>query len=238
MAKRKPTPAPADPAATPLSALKLNDGTHGLPKNPRFIKDDRFRALCDSVRDNPEFMTLRPIITDENGVILCGDKRFRACRELKIDPLPAGWVKMAAGLPVAKKRRLIILDNRGFGEDDYDLLANEWNVEELLAAGLTEQDLSGFNPAAEKMQSEPAYTTEDTKADRRAAKIAERLTALAKNHKPKLETSAAIILSAESSEFICLEDGALPDFLAELRRYQENGESSPLAAILERTHKL
>jgi hypothetical protein len=142
---------------TPIKSIKLNDGTHGLPKNPRFIKDDRFRALCDSVRDNPEYMPARPIIVDESGVILGGNMRYRACRELKIDPLPAGWVQQVEGWPLEKKRRFIIMDNRGFGDDDMDMLANEWDIAELIAAGFSEADLTGiqtpdFQPATEEEQ--------------------------------------------------------------------------------------
>ena len=132
--------------ATPLAAIHLNDGTHGLPKNPRFIKDDRFRALCDSIRDNPEYMPARPIIVDESGVILGGNMRYRACKELKIDPLPAGWVQRVTGWPVEKKRRFIIMDNRGFGSDDMDMLANEWDIAELIAAGWAEDALTGPQP--------------------------------------------------------------------------------------------
>ncbi len=125
-----------NPTGTPLKSIHLNDGSHGLPKNPRFIKDDRFKALCDSVRDNPEYMPARPIIVDENGVILGGNMRYRACKELKIDPLPAGWVQRVAGWPVDKKRRFILLDNQGFGSNDWDILANEYgDIEELIKAG-------------------------------------------------------------------------------------------------------
>jgi hypothetical protein len=127
---------------TPLASIHLNDGSHGLPKNPRFIRDDRFRALCDSIRDNPEYMPARPIIVDESGVILGGNMRYRACRELKIDPLPAGWVQRVEGWPVEKKRRFIVMDNRGFGEDDWEALS-AWDPDELILAGFTAEEL-GF----------------------------------------------------------------------------------------------
>ena len=129
---------------TPLKSIHLNDGTHGLPKNPRFIRDERFRALCDSIRDNPEYMPARPIIVDEAGTVLGGNMRLRACRELKIDPLPAGWVVRVDGWTVEKKRRFIILDNRQFGGDSWEDLANEWSMEELIAAGFSEADLTGL----------------------------------------------------------------------------------------------
>ena len=127
----------------PISAIHLNDGKRGLPKNPRFIRDDRFAALVDSVRNNPDFMPARPIVADEDGVILGGNMRYRACKELGMAELPAEWVQTVTGWDVDKKRRFIILDNRGFGEDDMDMLGNEWDIEELVAAGFDEEDLIG-----------------------------------------------------------------------------------------------
>lgn len=127
-----------------LSEIKLNDGTHGLPKNPRFIRDERFRALCDSIRDNPEYMPARPIIVDEAGVILGGNMRFRGCRELKMADVPASWVMRVEGWPVEKKRRFILMDNQGFGEDDTDALVNDWAFQELIAAGYDPDKLEDF----------------------------------------------------------------------------------------------
>lgn len=131
------------PASIPLTDLHLNDGSHGLPKNPRFIRDARFKALCESVRDNPEYMPARPIICDERGVILGGNMRYLVCKELGMKTVPASWVKRFEGWSTEKKRRFIILDNRPFGEDDMDMLANEWDVEELIAAGFSEEELAG-----------------------------------------------------------------------------------------------
>jgi hypothetical protein len=145
------------PKTIPITSIHLNDGTHGLPKNPRFIKDERFAKLCDSIRDNPEFMPARPIVVDEAGVILGGIMRWRACKHLGMIELPASWVQRVTGWTVEKKRRFIILDNRGFGDDDFDLLANEWDIDELIAAGLTPEDLGNigvpdFEAATEEEQ--------------------------------------------------------------------------------------
>lgn len=137
-----------------LTDLKLNDGSHGLPKNPRFIKDKRFEALCKSVKENPEFMPPRPIVVDEAGVILGGNMRYRACRELGMTEIPADWVRVVEGLSVEKKRRFIILDNRGFGDDDFDMLANEWEIEELIGAGFDEKELGDLLDDSEKQGKE------------------------------------------------------------------------------------
>jgi len=125
-----------------LISLKLNDGTHGLPKNPRFIRGEKFAKLVDSIKDFPEAMPARGIVVDENSVILGGNMRWRACKELGLKEIPAEWVHRLKGLTVEQKRRFIIMDNRAFGEDDMDMLANEWDVSELIAAGFTDDELT------------------------------------------------------------------------------------------------
>ena len=137
-----------------LSSLHLNDGSHGLPKNPRFIRDARFKKLCDSIRDFPEAMPARGIVVDERGVILGGNMRWRACSELGMKEIPAAWVHRLTGLTVEQKRRFVIMDNRGFGEDDMDLLANEWDIDELLGAGFDEEELTGLVDKDEEQDAE------------------------------------------------------------------------------------
>jgi len=142
--RQKPKPKRKPTDTIPIGAIHLNDGKHGLPKNPRFIRDARFTALVESVRNNPDFMPARPIIVDERDTILGGNMRYRACCELGMTELPVAWVQTVTGWDVEKKRRFIILDNRPFGEDDMDMLANEWDIEELIAAGFSEEDLTGI----------------------------------------------------------------------------------------------
>lgn len=128
-----------------LTDLHLNDGSHGLPKNPRFIRDERFKKLCASVRDFPEAMPARGIVVDESGVILGGNMRYRACLANGMTEIPASWVHRLCGLTLEQKRRFIIMDNRPYGDDDFDLLANEWDIDELLKAGFDESELKGFS---------------------------------------------------------------------------------------------
>ncbi len=141
----KSSPKKTDPATVPLSSIHLNDGKHGLPKNPRFIRDERFDALCASIRDNPEYMPARPIIVNEDGCILGGNMRFRACKANGMKTVPASWIQRVEGWSIEKQKRFIIMDNRGFGEDDMDALANEWEIEDLIAAGFEEADLTGYD---------------------------------------------------------------------------------------------
>lgn len=113
-----------------ISQLKSN------PNNPRLIKDDKFKKLCTSIEQFPKMMELRPIIIDENNIILGGNMRFNALKHLGYKELPAEWVKQASELTEEQKQEFIVKDNVGFGEWDFDLLANEWDTEKLEEWGL------------------------------------------------------------------------------------------------------
>jgi len=115
--------------------MKLKD-IKPNPNNPRLVKDDRFKKLVNSIDKFPEMMELRPMIIDENSVILGGNMRYKALKELKRTEIPDSWVKRADELTDEQKRQFIIKDNVGFGEHDWEMLANEWDVEELNDWGL------------------------------------------------------------------------------------------------------
>jgi len=86
-------------------------------------------------------MPARGIVVDERGVILGGNMRWRACKANGMTEIPASWVRRLTGLTVEQKRRFIIMDNRAFGDDDMDLLANEWDLAELTIAGFDDKEL-------------------------------------------------------------------------------------------------
>jgi DNA modification methylase len=106
------------------------------PENPRVLRDEKFAKLKQSIQDFPKMMSLRPIVIDNMGMILGGNMRYRALQELGFKEIPETWVKRAEELTAEEKRRFIIADNVGFGEWDWDELANNWNVEELGEWGL------------------------------------------------------------------------------------------------------
>jgi DNA modification methylase len=110
-----------------LSEIKPN------PKNPRVIKDDKFKKLKQSIQDFPQMLELREIVVDENMMILGGNQRYRALMDLGIKEAP---VKVAKGLTEAQKEEFIMKDNIGFGEWDWDLIANEYDTEQLVDWGL------------------------------------------------------------------------------------------------------
>ena len=108
----------------------------GNPNNPRIIKNDKFKKLVKSIQEFPEMLKLRPIVVDENFIILGGNMRFKALNELGHTEIPNNWVKVAKGLTEAEKKEFIIKDNIGFGEWDWDDLANNWDEANLKLWGL------------------------------------------------------------------------------------------------------
>ena len=113
-----------------LSEIKAN------PNNPRLIKDDKFKKLVKSIKEFPKMMALRPMVVDADGVVLGGNMRLKALQELKYKEVPDTWIKQASELTEDEQRRFIIADNVGFGENDWDMLANEWDADELVDWGL------------------------------------------------------------------------------------------------------
>lgn len=114
------------------------------PNNPRLIKDDKFKKLVKSIEGFPEMMEKRPMVcvTDVDGKIfpLGGNMRLKALQELKYKEIPDSWVLMADEWTEEQRREFVIKDNVGFGEWDWEELANEWDVDELNKWGLDTPD--------------------------------------------------------------------------------------------------
>lgn len=103
------------------------------PNNPRVIKNDKFKKLVFSIKEFPEMLNLRPIVVDENMVVLGGNMRLRACREAGLTQVP---IIRASEFTEEQKKEFVIKDNSSFGEWDWDVLANEWNIDDLAEWGL------------------------------------------------------------------------------------------------------
>jgi DNA modification methylase len=119
-----------------LSDLKKN------PNNPRLIKDDKFQKLVKSIENFPKMMELRPIIVNDQNIVLGGNMRLAALKELGYKEIPNEWVKKAKDLTPEQQNEFIVKDNVSFGAWDWDILANEWDSEQLVDWGL---DLPDFN---------------------------------------------------------------------------------------------
>ena len=114
----------------------------GNPNNPRIIKDDKFKKLVKSISEFPKMLEMRPIIVDENFIVQGGNMRLKALQELKYKDIPDEWVKQVSDLTEEQKKEFIIKDNVGFGEWDFDDLANNWDVEKLEDWGLDIPDFA------------------------------------------------------------------------------------------------
>ena len=115
------------------SKIKLN------PNNPRLIKDDKFKKLVQSIKDFPEMLDIRPIVVNADMIILGGNMRYKACVEAGLKEIP---VIVADKLTEEQQREFLIKDNTSGGEWDWEMLANEWDAEQLEDWGLT---VNNFN---------------------------------------------------------------------------------------------
>jgi DNA modification methylase len=109
-----------------ISELKLN------PNNPRLIKDDKFKKLVQSIKDFPEMLNIRPIVVNQDMIILGGNMRYKACKEAGLKEIPV----IITDLTEDQQREFLIKDNTSGGEWDWEVLANEWDNEQLEAWGL------------------------------------------------------------------------------------------------------
>ena len=114
-----------------INSVKLN------PNNPRIIKDDKFKKLVQSIKDFPEMLNIRPIVVNQDMIILGGNMRYKACKEAGLKEVPI----IVTDLSEEKQREFLIKDNTSGGEWDWEVLANEWNAQELEEWGLDVPDL-------------------------------------------------------------------------------------------------
>jgi ParB-like chromosome segregation protein Spo0J len=103
------------------------------PNNPRIIKNDKFEKLVKSIKEFPEMLKLRPIVVDEEMMVLGGNMRLKASKDAGLKEV---WIEIAEGLTEEQKKEFIVKDNVGFGEWEWDMLANEWDSVQLAEWGL------------------------------------------------------------------------------------------------------
>lgn len=108
------------------------------PNNPRFITDSKFKKLVKSIKKFPQMLEKRPIVVDENMVVLGGNMRLKACKEVGLKEV---WISIAKDWTDEQKREFVVKDNIGFGQWDWDLLGNEWADNQLEDWGLDIPDL-------------------------------------------------------------------------------------------------
>jgi len=105
-----------------INKIKMN------PNNPRIVKDDKFKKLCNSIKEFPKMLEIRPIVVNDDMIVLGGNMRLKACKELKIKKI---HIIKASELSHEQQQEFIIKDNIGYGEWEWDLLKNDWDLNVL-----------------------------------------------------------------------------------------------------------
>ena len=132
-----------------INELKLNKS------NPRVCKDHKFEKLKKSISEFPKMLELRPMIIDDQNIVLGGNMRLTALKDLGYKEIPDNWVKRASELTEEEKQRFVIADNVGFGDWDWDILANEWDSELIADWGL---DVPSFEVEQEIENNDKMYS--------------------------------------------------------------------------------
>tara|TARA_R110000823_G_scaffold218314_1_gene347575 strand:+ start:27 stop:674 length:648 start_codon:yes stop_codon:yes gene_type:complete len=151
------------------TVVKMNKPINTIfahPKNPRFIRSEKYLEQKQSIIETPEMMDLRPVLIDENNIILGGHQRWRACKELKWKDIPViqytremhlkseSWTVYGktyedVGAEVAIK------DNTHYGEFDWNILANQWELDDLQKWGV---NVPGLNEKDEVQREEIEFS--------------------------------------------------------------------------------
>lgn len=132
-----------------LSEIKNN------PNNPRILKDDKFAKLVKSIKEFPKMLEIRPIVVNKDMIVLGGNMRLKACKEAGLKEVP---IVLADDLTEDEQKQFIIKDNVGFGEWDWEMLANEWEADLLEEWGL---DVPDFSITEEPTAEEDDYEMPD-----------------------------------------------------------------------------
>lgn len=128
------------------------------PNNPRIVKDDKFKKLVQSIKDFPQMLNIRPIVVNDDMIVLGGNMRLKACKEAGLTELP---IIKASQLTEDQQREFIIKDNLGYGEWDWQMIAAEWNAEQLIEWGMDVPDFKTEAEAQEDDYEMPEQVTTD-----------------------------------------------------------------------------
>ena len=138
-----------------ISKVKAN------PDNPRLIKDIKFKKLVNSIKEFPKMLELRPIVVNDDMIVLGGNMRLKACKEAGLKEV---YVVKASELSAREQREFIIKDNVGFGEWDWDIIANEWEEKDLIKWGL-ELPVAKLDDMYTKSVNTPNYEVKSKKPE-------------------------------------------------------------------------
>jgi hypothetical protein len=207
-----------------LTALKK------LPNNPRIIKDQQFKTLCDSIRDNPEYFEARPLIlSDRTGdlVIIAGNHRYEAAKVVKLAEAPTFLI---AGLTEAKEREIVIRDNISNGEWDMTALREGWAELPILDWGVS---VSPNVDIKKEIISEEEWKSSNRTADDAIEAMTAKIKKVAGDNPRQINSATAVIINnGRGNAVLFLSDPNTADIVKELKRLADAGEHSPLEALV------
>ena len=170
---------------TELVSIKL---VKSNPNNPRIIKDDKFKKLVASIQEFPKMLEIRPIVVNDDMIVLGGNMRLKACIHAGLKEVP---IIKVSDLTEQEQKQFIIKDNVSGGEWDWSMLANEWDVTELEDWGLS---VGGFDLNSDELGEEFSLADGDkspfqqitfTLADEQAEQIKNAITDIKKTEEYK-----------------------------------------------------
>lgn len=135
-----------------ISEIKPN------PNNPRTVKDDKFKKLVQSIKDFPQMLNIRPIVVNDDMIVLGGNMRLKACKEAGLKEIR---IIKASDLTEQQQKEFIIKDNIGYGEWDWEMLSKEWDTNELNEWGMDVPDFKTEVEAQEDDYEMPNEVTTD-----------------------------------------------------------------------------
>ena len=127
-----------------VSKVKISE-VKPNPNNPRTVKDDKFAKLVKSIKDFPEMLDIRPIVVNDDMIVLGGNMRLKACKDAGLKTIP---IIKASNLTEEQQREFIIKDNLGYGEWDWQIIGSEWDTKQLEEWGM---DVPGFDFDSDKL---------------------------------------------------------------------------------------
>lgn len=205
----------------PINQLNPNIGqVKGLPKNPRFIRDAKYKKLLQSIKDDPEMLELRELIVyDANNadlgfIVIGGNMRFRAMKELGYKDAPCKVLH--TGFPIEKMRRIILKDNSSFGDTDFNTLIAEWSIDEIETAAIDVPNIEAtIKQTQEPIQAPtPVEQAQQPTAQEEYRQSIQRTESIGEIDVTKFETKQTLSLSFTPEEYMFV--------LERLREYSDN----------------
>lgn len=128
------------------------------PNNPRLVKDDKFKKLVQSIKDFPQMLDIRPIVVNKDMIVLGGNMRLKACKEAGLTEIP---IIKAEDLTEEQQKEFIIKDNIGYGEWDWNIIANEWDTDKLEEWGMNIPSFDSSEEIEDELQIDEEIKTDN-----------------------------------------------------------------------------